>query len=140
MARAADPARVDRWAGPIVLVALAAYAVLALYLTRGVSFTGDELSYFGDSTGWGPGSILHPHNGHAIAVTRVIYEGSLSLFGTSYLPIKLSMIAGVVLTGWLLYVFLARRIGRAAAIAPVVVLAFAGANPVLVQGNVMMFA
>ncbi len=132
--------RLDRLAAPVLLVAIIVYAGVALYLTRGVIFTGDELGYFGGSTGWAPGDLFHPHNGHAIVVTRVIYEASLSIFGAEYLPIKLSMIAAVSLTAWLLFVFLSRRVGRTAAVFPAVLLLFAGANPVLIQGNIMMFA
>ena len=138
--RALTLERIERWATPLVLAALLVYAALTLYLTRGVSFSGDELGYFGHSEGYSPGAIFRPHNGHAIAVTRLIYETSLNLFGTTYLPIRVVMIAGVALAAWLLFVYLSRRVGKGAALAVLLVVIFAGANPVLTQGNVMMFA
>ncbi len=48
-----------------------AYAALALWLTRGVSFTLDELQYFAESHGFAPDSIAYPIGGHLTAVTRL---------------------------------------------------------------------
>lgn len=129
----------SRLAWVIFGLATAAYVVVALILTRGATFTFDELTWLVDSDGFRPGSIFEPHYGHLIAVTRVIYAAMLATVGPSELLIRLSMIAAVAGTAILLYVFLRRRLGPLVALAPSIVVLFLGSTPEPLLPSVMSF-
>jgi hypothetical protein len=106
--------------------AIAAYAALALWLTRGTTFYVDEVGFFESSHGFEPKALLAPLAGHLIAIPRAIYVASFKLFGASYIPFRLVEVTGVALVAGLFFVFAKRRVGGAAALAPSLVLLFFG--------------
>ena len=128
--------RASRW---VLGVAVLVYAAVALWLTRGASFVGDELSLFGESDGFAPSSLAEPFGGHLMAVTRGFYEASLRLFGPDHLPIQLLTIAFAAMSAVLLYALIRRRIGPVAALAPAVVVLFLGSTPEVLQGSATMW-
>ena len=109
-------------------LALALYAGIGLWLTRGISFIGDETRFVAFSRGFDLETILTPHNGNLIAPARVIYAASLSLFGTSHLFIQVVELVGVMLASSLLFVFLRRRVGGALALGATLVILFLGSS------------
>jgi hypothetical protein len=128
LTRALERQQGERVAWVVLAIAMAAFAGLSLWLMRGTSFFYDELSWFAMSRGADPQAILTPHNGNLIAGTRVIYAAGLELFGTSYIPYRLVSIASVIAATALLYVFVKRRIGPLAALAPAIVVLFLGSG------------
>ncbi len=133
------PGPADRKCWAALAAAWIAYAALVLWLTRGVTFLGDELAYFADADGFSPGSILEPHNGHLIAFTRLSFAASLELFGAAYLPVKLLMIAAVVACSALVFVIVKRRLGPVAALAPAILILFLGASRDVLIGSSAVF-
>jgi hypothetical protein len=109
-------------------IAMALSATLGLWLTRGTTFFVDELTYFVADRGFDLRALLSGHNGHLIAVTRLIYAVVLKLFGADYLPFRLLEVFGIALVSGLFFVLAKRRIGAAAALAPSVVLLFLGSS------------
>ena len=130
----------ERIAAGILAVGIVAYAITALMLTRGVVPTSDEVSFFAAVDGFDPSSFFDPHNGHLIAVTRLIWAINLELFGVDHLPIRVSMIVAVAATAVVLFLLLRRRLGGLVAVCPVLVVLFCGATPIALQPFVMMFA
>jgi len=91
--RLQERARSPRFAIAALAVAIFAYAVLVLWLTRGGSFTLEEITYVGESKGFGAREILAPYpGGHLIAITRLFFEANLRIFGPEHLPFQLIVI------------------------------------------------
>ena len=134
-----EPDVSEKLARRALAVSVLAYAALALWLSRGVTFTVDELVYFGESDGFAPGSIAAPFGGHLIAVTRLFFEASLRLFGPEHLPFQLFLIALAAATAVFLFVLVKRRVGPLPALAAAVLLLFLGSTPEVLQGNATMW-
>lgn len=130
------PQRVERSAWPLFGAAAALASVLILWLGRDQNFTNDELVWVSDSLNLDFGSVFDPYNGHLIAVPRVIYKLILGTLGTGYLTFRLLTLAMVLVTATLVMVYASRRLGRAVALAPAVVLLVFGSDAGhLVTGN-----
>jgi hypothetical protein len=108
--------------------AMAAYAALALWLTRGTTLYVDEVRFFESSRGFEPDALLAPLNGHLLALPRAFYVAAFKLFGPSYIPFRLAEVTGVALVAGLFFVFAKRRIGAPGALAPALVLLFFGTS------------
>jgi hypothetical protein len=120
--------RGDLIAWSVLAAAMATFAALSLWLLRETSFFADELSWFAMTRGFDPEAIITPHNGHLIAGTRLAFATSLEVLGTAYLPFRLLSIASVIAVSLLLFVFIKRRVGAAAALAPAIVVLFLGSG------------
>ena len=131
--------RPDRVGWAVMAAAIAAYAALALYLSRGATFTFDDLTWLVDSDGFRPGAILTPHYGHLIADTRILYSAMLATVGPSELLIRLSVIVATSASSLLLYALLKRRLGPLAALAPAIVILLLGATPEPLLPSFMSF-
>jgi hypothetical protein len=108
--------------------AIAAYAALALWLTRGTTFYVDEVGFFQTAHGFEPKALLSPANGHLLVIQRAIYLALFKLFGPSYIPFRIIEVAGMALAAALFFVFAKRRVGGAIALAPTLVLLFFGTS------------
>jgi hypothetical protein len=108
--------------------AAAVAAGLILWLGRDASFSSDELVWFAQTPDLDLDGLLQPHVGHLLLTTRLVYAGIFEVFGVDYLPFQLLTIATVVLTAGLFYAYASRRVGRLAALAPVLVLLVFGAD------------
>lgn len=108
---------------------MALSVALSLYLTRGGTFVEDEVVYFITNHGFNVRGLLSPHNGHLIFVPRLIYATSLSLFGTSYLPLRLIESLCVALAAGLFYVLAKRRVRQPVALGLTLPLLFLGSAP-----------
>lgn len=133
--------RRDRLAKAVLVVAVLVYAALALYLTRGVSFTYDGVNWIVQGAdGFGPAALLKPHNEHLIALTRLLYTGTVHLFGPSAFVIAIFQVIAVAASATLTFVLLRRMIDSVVAVVPAVLILFMGSTPVLLDPNVAVFA
>lgn len=139
LGRVLEPEGSERFARWAVAVAIVAYAASALWLTRGASFTLDELSYLGASDGFAPGKIAEPFGGHLTALTRLFFEASLRLFGPAHLPFQVLVIVLTAATAAAVFVLVKRRIGPLAALAPAIMLLFLASTPEVIQGSATMW-
>jgi hypothetical protein len=103
---------------------MALYAALELWLTRGTTVFIDEISMFIQDRGLHPSNLLAPFNEHLELTRRAMYAVALKLFGASatFVVARLVELAGVILLSALVFVFIKRRVGAAAALAPTVLL------------------
>ena len=118
-------------------VAMAIAAAVVLHAGRDLSFTGDELYYFGrlvDDAGGlvrydaaGAEYLLAPHNGHLQLVGKLIYEGVFAVAGPDYVVLRLILLAGILLCVGLVFALARPRVGVAPALAGCVVVLFLGA-------------
>lgn len=138
--RAWEPESSARLANRALPAVVLIYATAALWLTRNVTFTIDELAYFAESDGFAPGSIAAPFGGHLTAITRLFFEASLRLFGPEHLPFQLLQIALVAAAAVLVFLLVRRRLGSEIALAGAVLLLFLGSTPEVLQGNTTMWA
>ncbi len=116
----------DRICWLVLGAAMAIYATVAMWLTRGTALFVDGVDLFVNARGLDPGSLIRPLNGHLVLIERAIYGGGLQLFGPNFVIFRLIEIAGASLAGVLLFVLLRRRIGAPAALAPTLVFLFLG--------------
>lgn len=110
----------------VLALAMAIYACLALWITRGTTLFVDEVNIFTVDRGLRPSALLTPLNGHFVLFQRLIFALDFKLLGVDLLPLRLLEVAGVVLVVGLVYVIARRRIGNAAALAPALLLLFLG--------------
>lgn len=117
-----------RWTWGALAFAMALAAAVILWLGRGMTFWGDELSLMLISPHFGIGDALQPHEGHLVLVTRIVYKAMFETFGTAYLPFRLLTVATILLTVGLLFTYMAKRVGHLVALAPCLVLLFFGSD------------
>ena len=128
-----------RFATGALAAAILVYAVLVLWLTRGASFTCEEITYVGQSDGFAPREILAPFGGHLIAVTRLMFEANLRIFGPEHLPLQLAVIALTATSAALLFALVRRNVGPLPALAAAVVVLFLGTTPEVINGWATMW-
>lgn len=139
--RAVRSPRAGAFAVAGLALAVAAYAATALYLTRGVTFTFDELTWLVESSrGFDAESVLAPHNGHLIAITRLLFLSSLELFGPEHLPIRVFTIVMVATVAVLAFLLIRRRVGPLPALLGAILILFLGSTPIALQPSVTVFA
>jgi hypothetical protein len=138
--RALELVESPRFAARALAVAIVIYAALVLWLTRGASFTFEEITYVGGAKGFDLREILMPYNGgHLIAVTRLLFEVNLRIFGPEQLPFQLVVIALTATTSALVFALMRPRVGPLPALAAAVVLLFMGTTPEVIHGWATMW-
>jgi hypothetical protein len=110
----------------VLLSAMAGYAALAMWLTRGTTLFFDETNIFVVDRGLNPDALLAPLNGHLVLLQRLIYAVDFEVFGAEFLVVRVVEVAGVLLVVGLVFILTKRRIGPAAALAPALLLLFFG--------------
>jgi hypothetical protein len=131
---AAGDGRRIAWAA--LAIAIAASFPLILHLSRGTTFSLDELDWFMTSPGLGVESALEPHSGHLVLTTRVVAKLVLEAFGSGYTPFLLLTVGAAATLAVALFAYLGRRVGPLVALAPVLVLLYFGSDAVHVAtGN-----
>jgi hypothetical protein len=118
----------DRFASAWLAAAMVLAAAAILWLNRGTTLWIDELVLFMDAPRLDVGEAIHPHVGHLVLTTRVVYKALFEVFGASYLPFRLLGVATVLLTVGLLFVYLRRRVSPYVALAPCLVLLVFGSD------------
>jgi hypothetical protein len=124
--RVFDRLQDDRTCWLLLFVAIAAYAALALWITRGTTLFIDEVNTFTGDRGFHLDALLAPLNGHFVLVQRLIFATDFKLFGANFLVLRLIEVGGAALAVGLFFELARRRIGGAAALAPAVLLLFFG--------------
>ena len=109
-------------------VALLASALLIVALCRDLTFFQDSWGFLLDRQDFSAGSFFDPHNEHIVVVPVAITKLLLELFGmTSGRPEMFAMTLTLVIAGWLLFVYVRRRIGPWPALMAASLLLFLGA-------------
>ena len=140
MARFIDP-MIDGRAGSrlalIVLgLAMLVSLVYCLWVTRGTSFSGDELTWLSISPDLDLKGALTPHSGHLVLIPHTVYKVAFETIGTDYLTFRLLTLGSVYLAVGLLFVYARERVGDYLALAPCLVLLFFGSDTGhILQGN-----
>jgi hypothetical protein len=120
---------------PLVLLglALAASALLLLWLGRDFTFFQDTWAFLLHRQDNSLDSFLAPHNEHIVLVSVAIEKLLVDVFGmTSALPERVTMALLLALVGALLFVYVRRRLGPWPALMAALLLLFLGSGwPVL---------
>ncbi len=101
--------------------------LLSLWLTRGLTFHGDDYLYFIANRGFDFRVLIGPHNGNLIFVPRLLYAIVLALGGVrDYIVFRLLEALGVVLVAGLFFALARGHVGAGAALAVSFILLFFG--------------
>jgi hypothetical protein len=121
--------RVTRNAPTVLLgAALAACGALLLYLTREFTFLQDTWEFLMNRRDFTAEAIFKPHNEHIVVIPVLLEQALLRLFGmTSARPEYVLLVASLVAVGWLMFVYVRRRLGPWPALFATVLLLFLGA-------------
>ncbi len=117
--------------------------VYCLWVTRGTTFSGDELSWVAFSPSMDLRVALEPHSGHLVLIPHSLYKLVLETIGPEYMVFRLLTLGSVFLATGLFFAYARKRVGNAIALAPCLVLLFFGSDSVhILQGNgfTIMFA
>ena len=107
--------------------ALLASAALLLALTSGFTFFQDTWEFLINRREFTVDALLKPHNEHIVVIPVAIELVLLRLFGmSSALPEYLLLIAALLASATLLFVYVRRRLGPWAALIAAVLLLFLG--------------
>lgn len=110
--------------------------VYCLWVTRGTSFSGDEMTWLSISPGMDLEGALTPHSGHLVLIPHAIYKFVFETIGTDYLTFRLLTLGSVYLAVGLFFVYARKRVGGYLALAPCLVLLFFGSDTGhILQGN-----
>jgi hypothetical protein len=108
-------------------LAMAAAAVLLLWLQRDLTYVSDELLWLPLSTE--PlGDLIKPYGGHLILVPLLVYRAIQDAFGTSFTAFGIVQVTGVLAVGGLVFEYARRRLGPVLALAVAVPLLFLGSG------------
>ena len=132
MVRNRDP----RLAWGLLGLAMLASLGICLHVTRGTTFSGDEMAWVAFAPDMNLRHALEPHSGHLVLVSHLLYRFVLETIGSDYLTFRLLTLMTVLLSVGLFFVWARRRIGDWLALAPCIVLLFFGTDTGhLLQGN-----
>lgn len=96
----------------LLLAALAASAAVLLVLTAHLTFFGDTWEFLMNRRGLSLDAVLKPHNEHIVAIPVLIEQALIRLFGmSSARPEFVLLTVMLLLTAWLLFVYVRRRLG-----------------------------
>jgi hypothetical protein len=116
---------------PILLLvaAIAASAILLLYLGRGQTPVVDQWAYIYAYQPWTLESLLTPHSGHLIVLPLVVYKAMFAAFGLeSELPYQLLNLALSATVAALLFSLIRNGVGDLLALAAATLILFYGAG------------
>jgi hypothetical protein len=115
------------WA--VLALAFATAATLILVWGKGQTFINDEWNYLVVFRGWNLETLLHPQNGHLIAVPLVIYKTLFATVGSeSHLPYQVTTVVLHLLVATLFFLLIRTRVALAAAVALTITVVFLGAG------------
>ncbi len=126
----------SRIAVALLVLATLVSLVYCLWVTKGTTFSGDELTWVAFSPGMDLKAAFEPHSGHLVLVSHLLYKLILETIGSNYLTFRLLTLFTVYLSVALLFVYARRRVGPWVALAPCLVLLFFGSDAGhILQGN-----
>ena len=112
---------------------------LLIWAGRDTLFSVDDLLWFMGSPGLDLNGLLQPHNGHLIAVPRLLFRATFELLGADYAAIRALTALSVGLSGALFYRWASRRTDRPVAIAGTALLLVLGTSYIfLIAGDGLM--
>jgi hypothetical protein len=114
--RAVSESERERTCAILLGAAMVVYAVLAMYLTRGVTLFVDGIQLFLQNRGFDPAVLLAPLNGHLVLMERSVYAADFGLFGANFVVIRLIETAGTLAAAGLVFVYVRRRVGSLVAL------------------------
>ena len=122
---------------PVILAAMSAIAaVLTMYVGRGTTFTGDEMTWIVASPGIDLETLLQSHGGHLQLIPRGLYKIMLETIGLEYWPYRLLTVLTVVAAAVLIYRYMIKRVEPAIALVPSAIMLFFGSDPLhVIRGN-----
>jgi hypothetical protein len=127
LVRGASALSRDRIAALVLAAGGLVSFLLSLWLTRGLTFHGDDFLYFIANRGFDFRVLIGPHNGNLIFVPRLLYAVVLALGGVrDYIVFRLLEGLGVVLVSALFFALARRHVGAGAALAVSFILLFFG--------------
>src|SRR5262249_35329407 len=98
-----------------------------MYAGRHLTFFFDEWDFILGRRGSSLSTYLDPHNGHLSLFPVIFYKLFLQLFGLRhYWPYRAAVVVLDLISGWLLYVLAARRLGPGLALFPAALLLLLG--------------
>ncbi len=107
--------------------AFLAAAVLTLALTENTTYFGDNWAFLINRRDLTVDSLLEPHNEHIVAIPALIGQIMLNVFGMdSARPEQFLLIAFLLVTAALFYVYVRRRVGPWLALFATVLILFLG--------------
>ncbi|MEZ5076266.1 MAG: hypothetical protein R2725_02365 [Solirubrobacterales bacterium] len=118
----------ERYTWVWLVAAMVISAVTALWFGRQTTFWVDDVTLFMLSPSFDLKTAFEPHLGHLVLVPHVVYKTFFELFGASYFPFRLLTVIFLMITTWLLFVWVRRRLGGFAALGPCVLMLFFGAD------------
>ena len=120
--------RLQRNPAPILLgVALFLAAVVTLVLTKDTTFAADNWAFLMTRRDPSVETLLNPHNEHIVLIPALIDQGLLRVFGMdSARPEQVLLIAFLLTTAALLYVYVKRRVGSWLALLATLLVLFLG--------------
>jgi len=120
--------RRERTSAIVLAVAIAISIAVVLNETHGATFSLDEFLYFVDDRGFDFKTLMSPHNGNFIAVTRFLYAIAFKVAGPNYVVFRVWLAIEVAATALLFYLLARRRIAPIAALALTLPLLFLGSS------------
>lgn len=112
----------------VLVAATVAAAGLILVLGRGTSFSADEVVFLATAPDLNLRTVLEPHGGHLLAITRLVYKAIAEANGLDYLPFRVLALATVIAMVWLLFAWARRRVDPWVAALLCMVLLFLGSD------------
>ena len=119
----------DRGTRNWLLAALGAATVsiaLTLWLTRGSTFSFDDLFFFNANRGFDLEVFVSQHNGHLVFVPRLVWAIIIKLFGADYTAFRVTQAVTVAGVALLVFALARRRVGNAVGFALMLPLLFFG--------------
>jgi hypothetical protein len=119
----------DRFARPVLAVAVVASGLLIYHLTRGSSFSADDWTWIDTRRGNSTNTFLAPYNGHLSLVPIAIYRLMFAVFGIgSFVPYRLLLLVVASVTGLTMFEYTRHRIGEFGAVLAASLLLFLGSG------------
>ncbi len=118
----------QRIAWAFIGVGMALYAALEFWLTRGTTMFVDEYTMFVQDRGLHPSALVAPFNEHLELARRLLYAVGFQVLGAggAFLAARFVEAMCVIVLAAVVFVFLKKRIGPAASLAPALLLLFFG--------------
>ncbi len=125
---AAGRDRLKQGAAPVLLgLALLAAAAVLLSYGSGLTYFQDSWEFLMNRRGFGAAALLEPHNEHIVLAPVLIEQLLLRVFGMgSTLPEQVLLVALLLGTAALTFLYVRRRVGAWPALMAAVLLAFLG--------------
>jgi hypothetical protein len=117
----------QRVAYAVLALAYVLAAFLILHWGGGQSFVNDEWNYLVVFRGWDFEGLIHPQNGHLVALPLILYKTLAGTFGTdSHLPYQVATVVLHLTVSTLFFALVRRRLQLTVAVALTLMVVFFG--------------